>query len=225
MGEAIQYHQRVLVLGETRSGKSELLNHLFSNMRVQRFLLDTKGGEWRIEGVDPVSSIAEVDWTQPIIQLETQTDEVDEIEEIFSVLKTRRGIVVAAHELADLCKHNTNRTPPSVSAYYSKGGAHGRGILGASQVPVDMPMRAKSEVQHVFVVVPEMGEESLKTIARIGLGVTWQQIRALLRGAEQQHGEHSFLWFRKGSKGWTVCPPLPPELVKKTIVQRPKGVL
>jgi len=74
-------------------------------------------------------------------------------------------------------------------------------------------------------VVPEMGEESLKTIARIGLGVTWQQIRALLRGAEQQHGEHSFLWFRKGSKGWTVCPPLPPELVKKTIVQRPKGVL
>jgi hypothetical protein len=224
-GEGIQYHQRVLVLGQTRSGKSELINHLASAMRCQLFFLDTKGGEWAIDGVEPVKSIYDVDWSQRIILLETVTDEITEIDEIFGVLRTRKGICVVAHELADLCGHSTNRTPMNVSAYYSKGGAHRQGILGGSQVPVDMPARGRSEVQHVFVVVPAMGEDNLKAIARVGIGVDWKELKALLEDVEHAHGEHSFVWFRKGVKGYTICPPLPAAVIAQTIVKRPHGVL
>ena len=51
----IRFNDRVLALGSTGSGKSELLNVLFSRMRggAQRLLVDTKR-EFAIEGVNLV---------------------------------------------------------------------------------------------------------------------------------------------------------------------------
>lgn len=220
MSEGIVYHQRVLVLGQTRSGKSELLNHLFSNLKCQRVLLDTKGGEWGVPGVEPVTAVEEIDWREPIIHFITQTDDPEEIDGLFAIARTRRHLSVCVHEMGDLCNFHASRTPANVSAYLSKGGAYGLGLMGGSQRPVEMPVRGRTEVQHVFIVVPRMGEPDVRAMAELGIGISARELGPLIDQVERDYGPHSFLWFRKGAKGWTICKPLPDHLRKHTIVQR-----
>jgi len=44
-GGGVRYHERAFFAGPTESGKSELLNFVFSGFRCQRLLYDTKGHE------------------------------------------------------------------------------------------------------------------------------------------------------------------------------------
>jgi hypothetical protein len=223
--EGIDYNQRVFVAGQNRSGKSEFVNLVFSGFRCQRFLLDTKGGEWSIPGVEPTADVGSIDWRQPIIHYVTQTSEVDEIDEVFCELNHRRNIVVCVHELGDLCGHSTNRTPASVNRYYSQGGAWGRGIVGASQLPVDMPKRAKTEAQHVVVFVPALTEDDLKTIARMLSNIDAGELKAMIEETEREFGQYSFIWFRKSASIEPVAfPPLPAHLRDRIIVKRSEGV-
>lgn len=222
--QGIEYNQRVFVAGQTRSGKSEFLNLLFSQFRCQRFLLDTKGGEWRVPNVEPTTDAAEIDWREPIIHFVTQTSEVEEIEELFGALNGRRDLVACVHELGDLCGHSTNRTPPAVNRYLAQGGAWGRGLLGASQLPVDMPKRAKTEVQHIFTFAPPLGRDDLQTIAKMISGIKADELKAMLEEAEREFGRHTFIWFPKGAGGEpTIYPPLPKHLRDRIIVKRAAG--
>lgn len=222
--EGIAFNQRVFVAGETRSGKSEFVNLLFSGFRCQRFLLDTKGGEWLIPGVQPTRDVAMIDWRQPIIHFITQTSEVDEVDELFQELNRRQNIVVCCHELGDLCGHSTNRTPASVNRYFSQGGAWGRGLLGASQIPVDIPKRAKTEAQHIVTFVPPMADDDLKTIAKMVSGIDAAELRLMLEECEREFGRHSFIWFTKGAGEPSVWGPLPEHLRRGIIVRRAAGV-
>jgi hypothetical protein len=122
--------------------------------------------------------------------------------------------------MCDLCNYSAQRTPPNVSAYLSKGRAHGLGLLGGSQRPVEMPVRGRSEVQHVFVVVPRMGAEDVQAISRIGIGIDPKALGDLIDQVEEQAGEHSFIWFRKGARGHTIHRPLPEQLRARTSVER-----
>ena len=142
----IRYNQRTFIAGPTESGKSDLMNVLFSEVKCQRMLVDTKGHEWSIAGVEPVSDPAMIDWREPIIHYVTTGTEVEEIDELFGRAEQQRDLVVAVHELGDLCEYTTQKTPGSVNRYLAQGGANGRGFFGASQLPVDMPKRARSEV-------------------------------------------------------------------------------
>ena len=68
----IRWHDRVFVVGGTGSGKSELLNYLFSGMSCQKMLLDTKP-EFYIPDVAPVSRPGDIDWSAPVIQVDSVT--------------------------------------------------------------------------------------------------------------------------------------------------------
>src|SRR3978361_1548337 len=131
----VRYHERAFFAGPTESGKSELLNFCLSGFRCQRLLWDSKGHEWTVPGVEPVSDPAAIDWTQPFIHYVTTTTEVAEVDEVFAQAEKRPDLVVAVHELGDLCEYTTNKTPASVNRYLAQGGAKGRGFLGASQEP------------------------------------------------------------------------------------------
>lgn len=224
MGETVSYRERVFVAGQTRSGKSEFLNHLFTAIRCQKLLLDTKGGEWEIDGVERARAVEEIDWSQPVIHFVTQTDDPEEIDELFSVIRRRRHLNVCCHELGDLCAFNTNRTPPNVSAYLSKGGAHGLGLMGGSQRPVEMPSRARTEAQHVFVFAPALGDDDLKAIAGIGIGTTAKKLKEALDQVHSEFGDYSFLWFTKGVGEPAFCKPLPESVRAKILVKRAPGV-
>lgn len=226
MSGGIGYSDRVFVAGQNGSGKSELVNYLWSQMRCQRLLLDTKGGEWVVPGVEAVRDPEAIDWQAPIIHYVTQTTGTDEIDDIFRRANERRNLSIAVHELGDLCEHSTNKTPASVNKYLAQGRAWGRGLIGASQLPVDMPKRAKTEVQHVFVFVPAIAEEHLAVVARAIEGVSVRELKAELEDVEAECGEHAFIHFPKGrgGSGPTVWEPLPEHLRAKIIVRRAQGV-
>lgn len=216
------FHERVFIAGPTESGKSELLNVLFSGFRCQRVLVDTKGHEWSIDGVEPVEGDpSAIDWREPVIHYVTASTEVGEIDELFQRLTTRRDLVVAVHELGDLCGYVTQRTPESVNRYLAQGGAKGRGFLGATQLMVDMPKRARTEVQHAYVMVPPMDLDHLRGVCRMVEGASPERMRSDLDEHESECGPYSFIHYPKGARREpTWWPPLPDHLRAEAIVRR-----
>jgi hypothetical protein len=208
-------------VGPTESGKSELLNVLFSEMRCQRLLFDTKGHEWTIAGVEPVSDPEAIDWQQPIIHYVTMGTDLDEVKAVFGQCCQRKNLSVCVHELNDLSGYSTNRTPEVVNRYLSQGGANGRGLLGATQMPVDMPKRARSEVQHVFTLAPPIDEDHLKVLCRIVGGISAEEMGEEIAAVQVEHGEHAFIHWPKGAlQEPTAFPPLPDHVRANNIVQR-----
>jgi hypothetical protein len=218
----VNYHERIFIAGPTESGKSELLNFTFSQFHCQRLLYDTKGHEWTIEGVEPVSDPAAIDWSQPIVHYVTTTTDVAEADEVFSQVALRHDLVVAVHELGDLCDYHTNRTPGSVNRTLSQGGAKGLGFYGASQEPVDMPKRAKKEINHAFTMAPAMSAEHLAEVAKfVGGGISGAQMAEEINTLHQQSGDHSFIhWPRGALQEPTAWPPLPDWMRQQSIVKR-----
>jgi hypothetical protein len=216
----LRYHERAFVGGPSEAGKSEFLNVCFSQFRCQRLLYDSKGHEWEIPGVEPVFDPMEIDWRQPIIHYVTTTTEVGEVDEVFSQAERRRDLVVCVHELGDLCEYTTNKTPGSVNRYLAQGGAKGRGFLGGSQEPVDMPKRAKKEVNRLYVFTPPMDDDHLAVVAGIA-GVNVAQMRRELEAAEAEHGEHTFIEFPRGVRQPNVVwPPMPEWVRRQSVVGR-----
>ncbi len=217
----VNYNERVFVAGPTESGKSELLNVLLSQFDCQRLLYDTKGHEWTIPGVEPVSDPATIDWSQPVIHYVTTTTDVGEADAVFAQAERRVDLVVAVHELGDLCEYHTNKTPASVNRYLAQGGANGRGFLGGSQEPVDMPKRAKKEINHAFTMAPAMSPEHLQEVAKIVGGIGGAEMAEEIQALHREHGDHSFVhWPRGALQQPTTYPPLPPWMREQSIVQR-----
>jgi energy-coupling factor transporter ATP-binding protein EcfA2 len=213
----VRFNDRVLVLGYTGSGKSELLNHQFSAIRCQRVLLDSKD-EWKIAGVEPVrGEPAAIDWRAPIIHYVVgEAGNEDEIDELFRACFARRHLVVAAHELEDLCNYNAHRTPRHLRSYISQGRTHGLGLLGAAQRPLEIPKRARTEADHHFVTVKR--PDDMQEVARM-FGVELRELDRELETA-RQHGEFAFLWHDKRAGEISICPELPDRIRAASIVQR-----
>jgi hypothetical protein len=229
----IYYQDRVLCLASTGGGKSTLLNFLFSTAyRCQRVLIDTKD-EWRIDGVEPVSKLEQVDWQQPIVHYVDDRGDKAEYERLFKALLARRqgrvpgprryGLVVCVHELADLCGDAPGATPPAVSAYLRKGRAHGQGLLGASQRPVNLPKAARTEAQHYFVMAGEMDPDDEPTIAR-ALRLSESELETHLERARQlapspELADYAYLWYDRPARRLTAWPPLPAHMLERSFVK------
>lgn len=226
----VRWHERAFFAGPTESGKSELLNYVLSGMRCQKLLWDSKGHEWSVPGIEPVSDPAAIDWTQEWVHYVTATTEVAEVEEVFAQIMPEGGVgayvrgdlVIAVHELGDLCEYKTNACPRSVNRVLAQGGHHGIGFLGASQEPVDIPKRAKKEINHAFFMTPRMSREHLKEVSSfVGERMTAAELVDELDGAHGEFGDHAFLHVPRGALQEPVCyPPLPEENRKSTVVRR-----
>ena len=206
----IRFDQRVLVLGSTGSGKSELLNLLFSRMAggAQRALIDTKH-EFALPGVQPVAGdVDQVDWREPIVHYRDGSGGAKEMQQLFAALHQRRRIVTCVHELSDVCEFHAGRTPPAFNAYVSKGRALGQGLLAGSQRPVEIPSRARSEFDHVFMFAPRFVLEQDHKAAAIAMNMTPDQLGGALDGALAQLGRHSFLHYDRTAQQTVVCAPL-----------------
>jgi hypothetical protein len=216
----LAFHDRVFVAGQTRSGKSELLNVLFSMLNGQRLLLDTKP-EFAIADVEPVSDPAAIDWGQQTIHyVPTATGGPAEIDELFKACHHRRRLTVCCHELADLCDFQPNRTPAWLNAYISKGGALGNGFYCGSQRPVQVPTRALTEAQHVFHVVPRLTRRSDVQAVAEPMGLEPDELAGELAATEREYGRHSFLWWDVRAQQLTKWAPLPDDLRARNIVER-----
>lgn len=224
----VRYHERAFFAGPTESGKSELLNYVLSQFPCQKLLWDSKGHEFEVPGVEPVFDPAAIDWSQEWIHYVALTTEVAEVEEVFSqimppgVVIDHRDLVIAVHELGDLCEYETNRTPRSVNRVLAQGGAKGIGFLGGSQEPVDMPKRAKKEINHAFTMTPPMSQEHLKEVSKfVGERATAKEMAEELRAVHAELGDHAFVhWPRGALQEPTRWAPLPAEERAKIVVRR-----
>lgn len=226
----IRYNDRVLVAGETGSGKSVLINHVLeTGYSCQKLLVDTKD-EFSVPGVDPVRDVRAIDWTQPVIHYIDDRGDLREYNELFRVCLQRKtgreasgtyGLVVCVHELADLCGDSPGATPQYVSAYIRKGRAHGLGLLGGTIRPVCMPKAAMTEAQHVIAFVPGFDHDDQKIVARL-MRMTVQQFDDAIAATEAASptGEHSCLWYDQRARPTTVIrPPLPLEQVQRGAIR------
>jgi hypothetical protein len=218
----ISWRDRVIVFGQTGSGKSVLLNHLFAGYRCQRVLLDTKD-EFRIDGVEPTTRVESIDWTQPVIHYIDDRGDLREYDKLFKAFIQRRqgrvpgprnyGLKVCVHEAGDLCGDNPGRTPQWVSAYTRKGRAHGQGMDAGSQRPVNLPKVMRTETQHVFVMAKgEFDPDDYPVIAQV-VGVPEATLKQYLAQAAGQ-GDYAYLWCVKGPpRRIFIRPPLPAERI------------
>lgn len=213
----IAYNQRVFVAGMTGSGKSELLNHLFTVLRCQRLMLDCKD-ECRVAGVAPTSAVEAIDWSAPVIHYVPRRADRDELEQLFAACYARRHLVVAAHELADLCDFHPTATPTAVRSYLNKGRARGLGMLGASQQPVSVPKHALTEAGHIFLFVPRLSPEHHRALART-MGMPENELGRALDDLHARHGDHAFLWWNRRTRELRESRPLPAAVRRTSAVK------
>lgn len=211
---AVAYNERVLVLGDTGSGKSELINHLFSQMRCQKVLVDTKD-EWSIAGVEPARSARAIDWRLPVIHFQPADDGPGEFDAFFTAALRRRHLSVCVHELSDVCDYNANRTPRGVRAYISKGRAHGLGLIAGSQRPVEIPKRARTDLQHAIAIGPPLDADDLRTVTPI-----FRLSMDELTDAMLELPPYGFLWYGRDARQLTICDPLPASVRSRSTVRR-----
>lgn len=220
MAEGIAYNGRTLVIGVTGSGKSELLNVQFSTFRCQRVLYDSKH-EFTVPGVVPVESDVDmIDWRQPIVHYRPGEDTRIDAQAFFAAAFQRPGpLVVAVHELGDLCDYNANAAPAAVKRYFVQGRAKGKGLLGGTQRPVGLPKQALTEAGDFFVFVPRLAAEDLVTVAR-ELGRPQDDLGRHLDAAQADLGEHAFLHWNRKTRELIRVPPLPEKVRKRSVVRR-----
>lgn len=216
----ITFNQRTLCLGKTQSGKSELLNAQFSAFRCQRALYDSKD-EFSVPGVEPARDVDAIDWRAPIVHYVPGEDVRGDAQRFFgAAFRQPRPLVVAVHELADLCEYRANATPAAVNRYIRQGAAHGKGLLGASQRPVEMPVSSRSEPEHVFVFVPRLAPDDMEAVARMMHMRSTAELEQLVSRAHQDLGDYAFVYFNRLANDVKLCPPLPAHLRGRTIVRR-----
>lgn len=212
-----RYNDRALIIGSTGSGKSELINLYFAGMRTQRLLVDTKD-EFQIAGVEPATDVGDLDWSERTLHYRAgPTAGPDEFDQLFERCYHRRNLVVAIHELGDICEFQPNRTPRWFNAYLSKGRARGNGLLAGTQRPVQIPTRARSESDHVYMVgerllipsdhqaVAEAMAQEPRDLARL-----IDRVQAKLGGEPDPQGRtHAYLGFERSRRELKAYPPIP----------------
>jgi hypothetical protein len=219
----IRWHDRVFVAGSTGSGKSELLNYLFSGLRNQKLLLDTKP-EFHIEGVPPVSRPGDIDWDAPIIHYRDLAARLEDYDEIFYEAHHRRNFTICCHEFADLCADEPSRTPEWVRKSLRKGNIFGNGLFGGTQRPVGMPRQTRTEAQHVIHLVPPLDPEDEKVVAKMMGGLSIHELARQLEEARHAspdpEGRFAALWYDRRARATRILPPLPDHVRAQIIVRR-----
>lgn len=221
----INWHERLIVFGQTGAGKSEILNYQFSILRCQKVLLDTKP-EFTIPGVQPVHSVDEIDWDQPIIHYRDLDNDLEEYDRLAWMILRRRHCVLCCHEAADLCEDQPNKTGTNVRKLLRKGNIRGDGALLGSQRLVGMPRQVRTEAQHAIHMIPELDPDDHKIAAPI-MGVSTHELQQLLQDAAE-HGievepgriRYAALWHDRIAKRTTIIPPLPTHIRQRIIVRR-----
>lgn len=215
MPPPVAYNDRALIIGKTTSGKSEIARFLFSLMTgARRVLVNVKG--LADVGVEPIYA-PEFDPRAPIVNIVPPTTDQGFIEDVYAyVLAIGGPTVVWLDEAFGPTKGG--RAPDSLLIVQTQGAQRQIGHIVCSQRPQDIAVPLRTEAEHFFIVVPPISYPDLEVLAREiaeldGAPCGPRELRQLLVDVRQEHGEHSFVWWHRGTGELVVCEPLPPEVV------------
>jgi len=218
------YNDRLYALALTRSGKSEILNVMFSGVACQRLLLDPKP-EFYVPGLDPVHTPEGIDWNTGLIHYQPQPgSDCAQYEQIFADAWTRNALLICIHELAALVDYQPGRAGRYMVSYCAQGGAKGKGLLAGTTRPFLVPTAAIAEATHVLVLPPQLArEDDMKAAAAAMAPVNDQPFTRHDLAAEMtQLPRYGFLWKDRRQEGSPLhsFPPLTPEMRARSIVKR-----
>lgn len=221
----VRYNDRVLILGDTGAGKSELINFYWELFNCQRLLLDSKDEfsvpdlqaeperDGKYPNLKPARDVDSIDWDAPTIHYiprhvagKAGLQEMDDL--FWAAYESPQPLLMAVHEVSDVCHYNAHKTPEGFDTYVSKGRVRGKGMLAGSQLPVHMPIRAKTLNQHVFVMVPRfIREDDMKAIAKM-VGADDKVFADQLDQLHDQLGDHAFAHFDRRTRETVANLPL-----------------
>jgi hypothetical protein len=222
----IDWNHRVLLAGQTRSGKSEMARYLFSQIRVRRVLVDPKK-EWTL-GVgipridmhaqtmdDAIAEADAIDWTSPIVHVSPawlgkrggNDPSRFQLEALFARIMRIPG---------DLCVwidegygvSNSSWAPAGLIELEVAGGGRGKGSITCTQRPVNIAKELLTESFHLFLFGP-LDEEDVKETLR---GCTRFIPPALALELMDAQPEHGYLYVNKIARTYALGPPLPAHL-------------
>lgn len=211
----MRFNDRVLAVGDTRSGKSELLAHLANRARVQRVLIDPKG-EWvagqapmhHLSARTPEAAAAEVDaidWTAPIVHVQPAPLERHQLEALYDRIdRIHRPVVVWTDELMDVSTGSW--APRGLARLQTTGAARRHGSLAATQRPIAVSMAARSQWTHLFVS-RDIGADDLRDL--LGWAPFVQEFEPAVPELVRSLEPYAFVWIDKPARTVTVVDPLP----------------
>lgn len=213
-----RFNDRALIIGATGSGKSELINVLLAGVRCQRLVIDSKH-EFELPEVEPAYSVGAIDWRQRTILFRPAPDAARKVwDDVFRAAYSRpNALVVAVHELGDVCDFQPSSTPTWFNAYLSKGRSRSKGLLAGTQRPVQIPKRALTESDHVYMVGERLMWAPDHDAVAQAMGRNPRELAQLIdRVQEQLGGEpdpqgrtHAYIGFTRARREVKAYPPLP----------------
>lgn len=212
----VLYRDRVALVGETGSGKSEFLRWLFEQTRCRRLFVDPKHS-WSIRGVEPVHHVADIRWAEPVIHVRPPWQDRAFSDELYKEAFRRLPVLGQSATFTD------ESYGVSMAAWLSSGIAtmqtQGRelnlGHVAAIQRPVNVNREIYTEASHI-IVFRGLDDDDLQTLRR---GFTWlplEQLRELFYALPR----YGYLWVDRANQRIDVGDPLPSELRRATLLRR-----
>lgn len=220
------YNERLYAFGYTSSGKSEILNLLFSGCRCQKILIDNKP-EFAIDGVEPVSDPDALDWREPVMHYQPAPgSDISQYEPIFAQAFTRRGLLICVHEWGALVDYNANKAGRYLVSYVAQGQRLGLGLLAGSTRPKAIPTAGITEASHFLVFGESFAKRddmdaAAEAISPVnGRPIGANELMRELGALHQEHGPYAFLWKARRNGQLLAMPGLPEEMRRLSIVRR-----
>lgn len=205
----LAYHQRVLIVGTTRSGKSVLAEMLAAELRTRLLVIDPKG---QATAYGPRMTTAEVRaWfdSEPgpegrrVARWVPTRNEPDEYDEVYELAHRHRGpLVTITDELYG--PGNAQKAPRHLRLYLTQGGGLRHGHIGLTQRPANICMEARTEWDHLVIYSPPPDPDDLRAVAK-STGVDLDALTVELR----QLPKHGFVWIDRATQERLISDPVP----------------
>lgn len=222
---SISYAHRTVAVGMTRSGKSEILRHLFTRMATRRVLVDPKG-EWVLEGapmhqltaagVDQArAEIEAIDWSAPLVHVQPawQGAGAREARAQLAALYDRIAripgeLVVWTDEAYGVSSGSWS--PGGFFNLLVAGAGRGHGHLAATQRPRNVARELFTEADHLFVVPPLATEDFAHVITEGAPFLPLADARDLAADLPR----HGYLYVDRRDQAVLIGDPLPAHLLE-----------
>lgn len=209
----VLYRDRLAIVGETGSGKSELARYFFEQTRCRRLWVDPRHS-WRIEGVQPVYHVADIDWAAPVIHVRPPWFDRAFSDELYrSAFKRLRQAVIFTDEAYGVSSPQWHGA--GIDAVQTQGRELDLGHVVLIQRPVNVARTLYTEATHLFVF-GGLDDDDLQTVRR---GFTWLPLEQL-REEVHRLPRYGYLWIDRPRRIVKAGDPLPEGLRRPGLLSR-----
>jgi hypothetical protein len=188
---------RLLLVGQTRKGKTTLARWLVSQLQpVRTIVFDPKeefaDGEWGYPAARSPLQLAAA-MHQPVVHYIPASFERDQLEEACQIVwETPGPYIWWIDETSELT--NPNYCPQGLRLCVTQGGKKRKLVIALTQRLAESHPVFRSQAEHVIAFVPPPIELDIQEIAK-AMRRSPDMIRSELAQLHAEHGDYSHLWY------------------------------